>query len=832
MAYRPLKAALLIGATLAGVTQGPRASAQDVQDGIGDIVVTARRVEERLQDVPISITVFTQQQLADRNIVSSADLGTYTPSLTVNSRFGAEKSSFTLRGFGQDAGTSPSVGVYFADVIAPRTNAQTTSGNGAGVGGFFDLQNLQVLKGPQGTLFGRNTTGGAILLVPQRPTGRLEGYVEGTYGNYDQKRVQAVLNIPLSDTFRIRAGVDRNLRDGYMRNKTNVGPRDFADVNYWAARLSIVGDLAPDLENYTIFSYNRSKNNGYTSRIAVCNPAPPAGGPRFTAQAGCEQLARHNARGDSLFDVENNAPDPYLQIEQWQAINTTTWKVSDTLTVKNIASYSEFRERFSYSNNGDNFTMPAFNPAFPPVLAPTIPAGTPFYQVFINPAPDADNTAQSSFTEELQLQGSSLDDRLQWQLGAYLEVSKPLGFSSAYNAIFESCTNVQALQCVNAFGGAGSISAPYIKSYFNNKGFYGQATYKITDKLSLTGGLRYTIDELRLVSEFMRIRFTGAGNDVPTFFCNDTLRFRGPPNPATGAPTPLQVTDKSQCHQEFRTKAKRPTWLINLDYKPTDDMLLYAKYARGYRQGGLNPLNIGLEEWGPEQLDSYELGFKASFQGAVQGYFNLAAFYNDLTNQQLQANLIAKPGSGLAGGNAIINAGRSRLKGIEAEGSISPVTGLRLDVGYAYLDTKLLSQTAPIPDPESPFSSIDPRGAVGEPLTLAPKHRFTATLNYTLPLDDSIGAITFGATYTHTSSQIADRNSIVGILPATDLLNLNLNWAGIAGRPIDVALFATNVTNEVYPASITSSWVSGGYESFIMAPPRMYGVRLKYRFGS
>src|SRR5690606_38159470 len=119
------------------------------------------------------------------------------------------KASFAIRGFVQDFQTAPSVGVYFADVVAPRASSTTPSGNGVGVGHLFDLQNVQVLKGPQGTLFGRNTTGGAVLLVPNKPTGELEGYVEGSLGNHDMWRLQGVLNLPLADTFKVRFDVDR-----------------------------------------------------------------------------------------------------------------------------------------------------------------------------------------------------------------------------------------------------------------------------------------------------------------------------------------------------------------------------------------------------------------------------------------------------------------------------------------------------------------------------------------------------------------------------------------------------------------------------------------------
>ncbi|HKT78154.1 MAG TPA: TonB-dependent receptor plug domain-containing protein, partial [Sphingobium sp.] len=227
-----------------------------------DIIVTARRSEERLQDVPISITVFNQEQLTKRNVAVATDLATYTPSLSVNQRYGPEKASFAIRGFNQTNNTAPTVGMYFAEVVGVRAQGGTTSGNTVGAGAFTDLANVQVLKGPQGTLFGRNTTGGAILLTPQKPTGEFGGFVEGTYGNYDQVRLTGALNIPLADTFKVRLTVERNSRDGYMKNHAAVGARDFNDINYWYGRLSVVADLTPNLENYMIAHYSRSRTHG------------------------------------------------------------------------------------------------------------------------------------------------------------------------------------------------------------------------------------------------------------------------------------------------------------------------------------------------------------------------------------------------------------------------------------------------------------------------------------------------------------------------------------------------------------------------------------------
>ena len=223
------------------------------------------------RDVPISITVYNQQQLANRNVVSGNDLATYTPSLSANSRFGAETAAFAIRGFTQENFTSPSVATYFADVIGPRANGGTTGGNGAGVGQFFDLQNVQVLKGPQGTLFGRNTTGGAVLIVPQRPKDEWGGYLEGSYGNFDMYRVQGVLNLPLADTFKVRLGFERQNRDGFVRNRSGIGPRDYDDVNYWAFRGSVLAELTPDLENYIIARYSRSRTNGTYGKLVGAN---------------------------------------------------------------------------------------------------------------------------------------------------------------------------------------------------------------------------------------------------------------------------------------------------------------------------------------------------------------------------------------------------------------------------------------------------------------------------------------------------------------------------------------------------------------------------------
>ncbi|MEO6092600.1 MAG: TonB-dependent receptor [Novosphingobium sp.] len=841
--------AIWLGAAVPAFAQPDSETRASDATSANDIVVTARRMEERLQDVPISVTVFNQQQIANRNIVNPADLATYTPSLSANRQYGTEKSSFSIRGFVQELGTQPSVGVYFADVVAPRAQGPTTSGSGTMPGTLFDLQNVQVLKGPQGTLFGRNTTGGAVLIVPQRPTDKLEGYVEGSIGDYDMRRVQAVINIPLADTFKVRLGVDRMTRDGFLRNRSGIGPKDFGNVNYWSARGSILAELTPTLENYTVATYNLSNTHGTLGRVASCarNQAtgalllfgrdpvtgvaalPPPNGngvgtptPLAFAAFGCAQINRQAARGDGFYDVENDVPNPMVRLEQWQVINTTTWKASDTLTVKNIASYAQFEEKTRVNLFGDRLFVP---------LSATL--SLPFRLSAIEPGPSGVNASQYTFTEELQLQGRSADDRLNWQVGGYLEISNPLKSNTQLNQLFINCGNAAALSCVPALGLTSSVALIDQRFRFRNLGVYGQATYKLTDEISLTGGIRYTSDRIVAQDQNATARFLplpGQTGVPPFFSCTKSNR-------------PIaSFAARGPCAETFVAKSSRPTWLIDLDYKPSSDVLLYAKYARGYRQGTINllPLSPALNTTGPEKVDTYELGAKASFGGLIGGSFAVAAFYNDFSNQQLQANTLVRSPS-IFPVNVIVNAGKSRIKGVEADLSLRPFSGFRLDAAYAYIGSKLKTITFPDLSADPNYSALLSTAKLGGPLALSPKNRVTVTGTYTLPLDDSIGRISVGATFTHTDKQFANHGSDTlapligfnpGLLPATDLLNLNLDWNSVGGLPIDLSLFATNVTKEKY-------WLYGGallpavgYDPIVLGEPRMYGARLRFRFGN
>jgi iron complex outermembrane receptor protein len=796
------KAALFVTVAMNSVLTGQAfAQADDA------IIVTARRVEERLQDVPISMSVVDQERLAKANIVNATDLAKVVPGLSVQSRYSPEMSTFSIRGFSQELRTSASVGTYFADVVSPRGGGGSLQGgDGAGAAYLFDLQNVQVLKGPQGTLFGRNTTGGAVVLVPRKPTSRFEGYVEGSLGNYDMKRMQAVVNIPISSDARLRLGVDRMTRDGYLHNVSGIGPSRFSDVDFLALRASFVADLASNLESYTIGTFFESDHAPVAPQLIRGNPAIPVFGPAAVAQVN-----RLNASGDP-YQVEQKLANPRSWTQQWQLINTMTWRASDDLTIKNIASYSEFRQILRSDVFGTNFQFT------PP--GGTVPTG--YYSTsFSFNSNNAYTNDQRNFTEELQFQGMAADGKLNWQAGLYYESSTPGSFigsaapSSGSVCAFGAFEVTEDLRCL----GGGTVSNPLGKIKYINMGAYAQGTYAVTDQLKLTAGVRYTYDRTRGISIARRWTF------VPT---TNPLAFV-PPSPPTCSP----LYPAPDCRIDSATSSKKPTWTLNIAYNPLDDVMLYATYSRGYRQGAASPFSSATAQtFDPETVDSYELGAKTSFRGDVSGRFNIAGFYTKLKNQQLQYGLLSTSGNGSA--TSIFNAGRSRMYGFEMDSSLNFFDFFRLDGSAVYLNSKLQSATTPPPIPG--YEVVLPSAVVGDELAYSPK--WTANLSGTimLPVSESLGKVELGATYRYQSSfaTAASSASPMGTsLRASQVsqLDLNFDWKDIAGYPVDLSLFATNVTKQKTYVLITPLFGSFGFDVANLGEPRMYGLRLKVRFG-
>jgi iron complex outermembrane receptor protein len=790
----------------------------------GDIIVSARRVEERLQDVPITITVVSQDRLDAANISSSLDLIKVVPGLAVQARYSPENSSFSIRGFSQELRTTSSVGTYFGEVVAPRGGGiSLPGGDGAGPGSLFDLQNIQVLKGPQGTLFGRNTTGGAVLLSPRKPTGKFEGYVEGSYGNYNMFRLQGVVNVPLASWARLRLGVDQMSRDGYLHNASPVGPRDFANVDYVTTRASLVLDVAPNIENYTIASFSRSDNNGTPGQI-------------YRAHAGVglgnqvtPQVNRLNASGDP-YQIEQKDAQARSLTKQWQIINTTTLLASDDITLKNIASYSQIRQILRQD---------IFSSYIPYPLAGRTLGGLTFPSDAMIATPYAFSgdkgytNAQNNFTEEVQLQGNGLDGKLNFQAGLYYEHSTPgapteslspgVG-SVCSSAGFERMADIRCLP-TSVFAPVSTFNYSNSTLEFINMAAYTQATYAVTDQIKLTGGVRLTYDRTRGTATAVKYTFTNTGGPAQY----GTPVFNGCQSDFA---TYANCTVGSDV---LRTSSTKPTWTASATYKPFDAALFYATYSRGYRQGSTTPLSLTYStSFNPESVDSYDIGVKTSFRGAVSGYFNVSGFYSALKNQQLLVGLQDAFGNS---GTTVVNAGKSRMYGVDADAMLKFGDIFRVNASMTYLNTKVISL-----DPgliqrfrDDGWVAIAPSALAGDVLPYSPKWSVNFNPIVTLPVPAGIGTIELGASYRFTSayttsSAASNPNSNVKAT-AVKQLDLNLDWKNIGGSPVDFSLFATNVTNQFTVTTVQPLYDSFGFDMRYLGPPRMYGMRLRVRFG-
>jgi outer membrane receptor protein involved in Fe transport len=334
----------------------------------------------------------------------------------------------------------------------------------------------------------------------------------------------------------------------------------------------------------------------------------------------------------------------------------------------------------------------------------------------------------------------------------------------------------------------------------------------------MTGGLRYTWDRTSGESIKSRYRFLTA---IPL-------------GPVTEETSPS-------------VSSKAPTGMIEMEYKPVRDVMAYAKYVRGYRQGSVNmAAPTAFDTFKPEHVNTYEIGAKTTFRGPVPIRFNVAAFDNELTDMQLQTGVVS-----FAPTTIIFNAGKARIRGVEVEAFAELLTDLTLSLSYSHLDTKLLKQDDHRRDvlaagftPEQlaqlslsgliAFATYTPIADVGDSLPFAADNTVVASLSYRLPFPAAIGDVAIGATYAYTGKRrtAASSSSPNDILDPFELLNLNLNWTNIFGAPVDLAAFATNVLQEKYATYASGTYNTTGVDSRMVGLPRMIGARLKYRFGN
>jgi iron complex outermembrane receptor protein len=419
----------------------PTTATDEPVSQLGDIIVTARRRAERMQDVPIAVSAIAGEDLTRQSVLQTTDLSRKIPGLTVaDGGFGGAVPRYNIRSqvqFEQLLTLDPSVGVYFADVVQARAHGTNAA--------FFDLASVEVLKGPQGTLFGRNTTGGAIVFTPRGATQTLGGYINAQIGNYNTRTFDGALNIPLSDTLSVRLAGRVADRDGYTFSPAaNVA---FDDENNESWRATVQWNPTEALSNTLVVNGYHADEHGTGFRLVSILP-----GSTFETRA--PQLIPYLASlGDSRV-AGNQDPNAGTTVKTRGVSNTTTWN-SGTLTFKNIFGYREV-DNVNASMDFD---------------------GSPF---FIYQAPE--QLHEKQYSDEFQVLGTALNEKLNWIAGAYW-------FKETGNETQRSTITVIP-QDITRTGFVENVS----------KSIFAQGTYDLgfVEGLSLTAGVRYTWDDREL----------------------------------------------------------------------------------------------------------------------------------------------------------------------------------------------------------------------------------------------------------------------------------------------------------------------------------------------
>jgi iron complex outermembrane recepter protein len=635
----------------------PPASQSVTEDGsqIADIVVTAQRREESVQDVPIAITALSAAQLESRGISSTLQIGQFVPNLVAQNNTGiGSANSYFLRGLGSTetiATFDPPVGTYIDDIYLSRQNANNLS--------LFDVERVEVLRGPQGTLFGRNTTGGAINVIMRAPGDDFGGFAEVGYGRFNKIVARASVDLPLAPTFSAKVSGYFQDDKGYARNVT-TGERLNDDDGY-GVRLDLRGELA-DWARWR-GSYTRIVSRGENILNFACNPANPSDCDGRFVTTGYSEARQPAPRFGNLFF----APTVPITITGRKATYGLGQEAETDIFTSNFQFDLNENTSLSlitgYVNLGQQFGLDFFDGRAGPSVANPRPPVRGFPQggfVILN------DGVHRQFSQEIKLDGSLANGFVDYVAGIfYIDERNTTDFAD----IFGLAPNRSLLLADRTLKNRTEAIAGYVQADFN-----------VTDQFKLTAGVRYTDEE-----KTFNIRDNRAS-------CNDgTIEGTCLFNQNLVALNGARIPDRQS------VGIWTPRFAVN--YQPNEDFLAFASATRGFKSGGWNARGTAgnqLLPFDPEKVWSYEAGFKSDwFDRRFRA--NVTAFYLDVTDLQIIAGLL-NPTTG-----AITFLTRNfadyRNKGIEGEFTFVPVDRLNLYVNVGWQDDNYrIPRNAPATD--------------------------------------------------------------------------------------------------------------------------------------
>ncbi len=734
---RPFAALILIPGTLvAQTTTSPVPNTAEQSPASGDIVVTAQRREQRLQDTPIAITALSTAMLENRQIQDTRDLSRSVPNLVLLPLTGSRSSvQLSLRGGSEQAAglvtSEAAVAFYVDDVYRGRL--------GGGNLQLIDIERIEVLRGPQGTLYGRNAFSGAVKIITRSPLAREWVEAEAQYGRFDEFRLAGTAGGRIGTNVGASISALYRERGGYIDNIA-LG-RTVGKENSFAIRGKIEAELSSTVTVAAQASYTRDRNDGTANLVPITTTVPlPTTAANFITSDSVVFLA-----GREYATLSPTPPDG--RTDQFAASLDITADLGGA-TLRSISAFVDTRDGFRFDLSGGR-RLP--------------PPATGFY------VSSLDRTSRAStqqFSQEIQLLGRALDNRLDWIIGAYY---------------FQEDSN-QTLNDLLSLGPTTVLTLlpTRIDTKTRSYAAFAQGTFAITDTLNFTAGLRYSEDRKRLDGDIQNRLPFGPGPAIA--LVNVKLA------PTFGSWTPK----------------------FGLDFKATENILVYLSASRGFKAGGFNGLAVGnpgvfSTAYQPQTVWAYEAGVKVSTADR-RLTANLSVFRNEFKALQ-QTSQIA-PGS-----FAVQNVGSARLNGLELEVSANPIKGLDLFANLALNDDRYLDV--------NPLADAARFGATRLPLTSKWSYQLGAAYRSEPLIGDRIG-IRLSANYAVRGNYFSVVNNLLrtegyGLLDAgIGLVDRDDRWS--------LTLGGRNLTNKLYFTTAATA------DAIAIGEPRTWQLTLRTKF--
>jgi len=782
----------LLGTTVVALDLSGTAAAQTLSNaadsssaaqpnGIEEIVVTAQRRDESLERTPVAITALGATLLANRAVLSESDLRTAAPGLSVHAGADSDQLAFGIRGQTVDpfTGSEPAVLPYVNEV--PSVNTAASS--------FYDLESIQVLKGPQGTLFGRNVTGGAVLFTTARPKDEIEGFLSGQLGNYDRQVLQGAFNVPIIPhelLFRIAGIIDK--RDGFTQNLYDN--RRFGDVDRKSIRGSLLFSPTDKVTNLLVADYSSSdgsstpgvlysayKTGSTNNGIPLNSTFSTLFSPALDAAIGVpgawnSYLAAHPkaySGGLAAYVGVQQARGPYeVSLDAQRGEHGSGWTLTDILTVnlaeniqlKNIVGLTRSNIRNAYDVDG-----------------------SPFQVEFWGPQGVFDSNKQ--FTEEAQILGSIFDHKLTYVTGAFYSTNKSFEIDDPQFVDLSPVLPPSSL---------------LLSSDIRDKvvAGYGQGTYALDELTGITGlgftaGARYTSENTEL-----DILPGATFYNVPGLLNNESKTF-----PAT-------------------------SWQFGLQDQLNPSVLVYVVSRRSFRSGGFGrngepkpgTAAVGGNLYLPERATDEEVGSKFSGRiGNIPANINVSLYHEVIDNVQ---KLVAVSLGGVSAFTA--NVPQATIEGVEIDAQINPVSWLEFGGSLDFTNARFSNGETILFGQATTFG----------PYPYAPRWTGTAFSQVKVPLPTDIGTLSVrGDAYAQAQSYFGSLDNTVG--PGTrvagyGLLDFRVSLDDIRGTGWSVAAYIKNALDKTYYVGGLPLGPLYGLNVAIPGDRRTVFGEVKYRF--